>query len=200
MHISAFFHHLNTAYHAEIDDLRTDSDGRNVLAKRLREKRQEMGFLLQMLEISPEMVAVVLHQAFRFVRPGVWAHVLAQDADELPDWDSVSDAVQIEPWAQTLVQTIAQEPRGPWFLTLAAALEYLYAHPRMRHDSTDAERGASGDAADAPDSADSARSRRNRNEDHDRNDDDGDLDDDALRADEEAGNDWLADQGFDRKD
>ena len=61
MHISPFFQELRTAYQAELDDLSFDSEGQHVLHKRLTEKRQAMTFLLQMMDLNPEMVAVVLH-------------------------------------------------------------------------------------------------------------------------------------------
>ena len=59
MSMSAFFRALRTSYQAEIDDLASDSEGRNVLRKRLQEKRTQMPLLKQMMELSPEMVAVV---------------------------------------------------------------------------------------------------------------------------------------------
>jgi hypothetical protein len=66
MTISPFFRNLRTAYRAEMDDLTFDSDGRDVLRQRLGEKRKEIGFLVQMMELSPEMVAVIFHQGLRF--------------------------------------------------------------------------------------------------------------------------------------
>ena len=104
MSISSFFHNLRAAYQAELDDLTSDSEGKDVLRKRLAEKRKELGFLLQMMEISPEMVAVVLHQAFRFKSPAAMDHLVAQDADELPEWDSISDNIEIAAWARDIWQ------------------------------------------------------------------------------------------------
>ena len=86
MSLSPFFLQLRSAYQAELDDLTSDSEGRGVLRQRLAEKRQELGFLVKMIEISPEMVAVVFHQGFRFVQPAVFEHLICQDADDLPDW------------------------------------------------------------------------------------------------------------------
>ena len=59
MNLSPFFRNLRSAYQAELDDLTQDSEGKNVLRKRLADKRKEIGFLAQMIELSPEMVAVV---------------------------------------------------------------------------------------------------------------------------------------------
>src|SRR2546429_7336647 len=49
----SFFLQLRSAYQAELDDLTSDSEGRGVLRQRLAEKRQELGFLVKMIEISP---------------------------------------------------------------------------------------------------------------------------------------------------
>jgi hypothetical protein len=126
MTISPFFRNLRTAYQAEIDDLAFDSDGRNILAQRLKQRRKELGFLISMLELSPEMVAVVLHKAFTFKLAGAIENVLQRDSDQLPDWDSVADTVTIAPWANELVTVILQQPQGEWFMTVAAALEYMF--------------------------------------------------------------------------
>lgn len=186
MSLSPFFQQLRLAYEAELDDLTSDSEGRGVLRQRLAAKRKELGFLVKMIEISPEMVAVVFHQAFRFVQPGVLNHLVSQDADDLPGWDAVSDAVELAPWAQDLVDTILVEPAGPWFMTLAVALEYLHSRPGIAPRTTD-------------DEDDSDREDDDEREDHgdDRYDDDGEADPHDRDA---AGADWLADQGFDRKD
>lgn len=71
MTISPFFKHLRTSYQAELDDLTSDSEGKDVLKKRLAEKRKELDFLKQMIELSPEMVAVVFHDAFKVKLPAV---------------------------------------------------------------------------------------------------------------------------------
>ena len=178
MKLSRYFSDLRKAYEAELDDLTSDSEGKDVLTKRLAAKRSEIGFLVQMLSYSPEMVAVVFHQGFRFVQPAVFEHLICQDADDLPDWDAIADAVELAPWAQDLVDTILTEPAGPWFMTLAAALEYMHARPGRASDE-------GGDDTDDED-------REDADEDHD--------DDDDQRARDEAGADWLSDQGFDRKD
>jgi len=188
---SSFFLELRSAYQAELDDLSSDSEGKDVLRKRLAEKRKELGFLLQMMELSPEMVAVVLHQAFRFSSPKVMEHLLAQDADELPGWDSISDSLEIAPWARDMVQTILKQPVGPWFMTIAAALEYMHSRPLGA-----AERALLASMEDADEDQDAVRNERhddNHTEDHDE-------DEAAERAREEAGNDWMVEQGFDRKD
>ncbi len=192
MSISSFFHNLRAAYQAELDDLTSDSEGKDVLRKRLAEKRKELGFLLQMMEISPEMVAVVLHQAFRFKSPAAMDHLVAQDADELPEWDSISDTIEIAAWARDTVEMILVQPMGSWFMTIAAALEYMHNKPL-----TAAERGRVEDEDDeGKEDRDELRNGRhddNHTEDHDEEEAD-------ARAREDAGNDWMVEQGFDRKD
>ena len=192
MTISSFFHNLRSAYQAELDDLRTDSEGHDILHKRLTEKRQELVFLVQMLELSPEMVAVVLHQAFRFTSPAAMDHLVAQDADELPEWESLSGTVEVAAWARDIVQTILKEPMGEWFMTVAAALEYMHSKPltaaeRAQVDAEDE------DGAEDRDDVRNERHDDNHTEDHDEEEAD-------ARAREDAGNDWMVEQGFDRKE
>lgn len=187
MKLSPFFIGLRSAYQAELDDLSFDSEGRNVLRQRLTDKRKELNFLLQMMEISPEMVAVIFHQGFRFTLPAAMDDLLTHESDEFPAWDSISDAIQMTPWAQDLARIVLNEPMGEWFLTLAAGLEYMYSKP----DTSPASRNA--DDADGDDEDDAS--------DEDNQSDE--LDSDELadaRAREEAGADWMVEQGFDRKD
>ncbi|MCJ7800468.1 MAG: hypothetical protein MUP33_12065, partial [Polaromonas sp.] len=112
MSISPFFLNLRSAYRSEIDDLTFDSDGRDVLRQRLATKRREIGFLVQMMELSPEMVAVIFHQGFVFRQPAVMDHLLSYEADEFPAWSEVSDGIELAPWAQELAQTVLKAPAG----------------------------------------------------------------------------------------
>ena len=174
-----------------------------MLRKRLAEKRRELGFLVQMMELSPEMVAVVLHQAFRFSIPSAMDHLVAQDADELPNWNSLSGTIDVAPWAQGIVQTILKEPQGEWFMTIAAALEYMHHKPLTAAERAQSD-SAQDDGEDGPDSAESGAKRDRdevRNERHDdHHTEDHDEEESGARAREDAGNDWLVEQGFDRKD
>ena len=191
MSISPFFLQLRSSYQSEMDDLSFDSEGRDVLRQRLTQKRKELGFLLQMIELSPEMVAVIFHQGFQFKRPSVLEHLLAQEPEEFPEWESLADAIQLAPWSQDLAQQILKEPLGAWFMTVAAGLEYMYARPNaastvVHEDEEDPEEDADEGVSDEDvgrnvldSDADAARSARER---------------------EEAGADWMAEQGFDRKE
>ena len=189
---SHFFHDLRSAYQAELDDLRTDFEGHDVLAKRLAEKRKELGFLVNMMELNPEMVAVVLHQAFRFTSPAAMDHLAAQDADDLPEWYSIADTIEVEPWAREIVQTILKEPVGEWFMTIAAALEYMHHKPLTAQERAQLEDADDEGEVDR-DEVRNERHEDNHTEDHDEQEAD-------ARAREEAGNDWMVEQGFDRKD
>ena len=177
MNTSEFFSDLQKAYQAELDDLSQDSEGKDVLKKRLADKRGEIDFLVKMMELSPEMVAVVFHQAFAFSKPAVMEDLLSFEADELPDWSSLAEDIQIAPWAQDLSDKVLTEPGGEWFLTVAAGLEYMAGKP-VAHVAQD----------------------------EDKNDDDEEeLDGDAeeradAKARKQAGDDWMAEQGFDRKE
>ena len=176
MTISSFFSDLRSAYQAELDDLSQDSEGKDVLKKRLADKRGEIDFLVQMMELSPEMVAVVFHQAFTFDAPAVMDDLMSFEADELPDWSGLSSDIQIAPWAQTLADKILAEPGGEWFLTVAATLEYMMGKPAAHRAQAD-------DDADEEDEFD------------------GDSEERAdAKARKEAGDDWMVQQGFDRKE
>ena len=176
MTISNFFTDLRSAYQAELDDLSQDSEGKDVLKKRLTDKRGEIDFLVKMMELSPEMVAVVFHQAFSFSAPAAMDDLLSFEADELPDWTGLANDIQIAPWAQGLVDKVLSEPGGEWFLTVAATLEYMsgkpVAHTGRADDDEDDEEEFDGDAEERAD----------------------------AKARKEAAEDWMVGQGFDRKE
>ncbi len=191
MHLSPFFHHLRSAYAAELDDMRCDSEGLVVLDQRLAQRRREIDFLVHMLEESPEMVAVVLHKAFRFTSPGAMGDLLSREPEDLPEWDSLAAGVEIADWAQGLVRILRDQPVGDWFLCVAAGLEYM--------DGMAQRHGAGNDGADDADDSDDTRG--------DRDDDNNgrplsadDADDGDTRTPEEAAADWMAEQGFERKE
>lgn len=192
MHVSPFFHNLRSAYLAELDDMRHDSDGQFVLDRRLAERRGEIAFLVNMLEISPEMVAVVLHKAFRFTSTPAMDRLLACEPEDLPAWDSLRETIDIAPWAKPTVQMLREQAAGDNFLSVAAALEYMAGsarHAPAHHAGDEDERDEDAENADA---------------DHDADDQQplsaDDLDDADGQSREEARADWMAEQGFDRKD
>jgi hypothetical protein len=190
MNLSPAFHELRSAYQAEMDDLSFDSEGRDVLRQRLKEKREELGFMLQMTEISPEMVAVVFHQGFRFTKPGVMDRVVSEEIDDVPDWDEIREAVVLTPWAQELADIFLMQADGQRFMTIAAALAYLYAKPQ----------GGKARASDDDEDGDGQEGGRDEGDDDELEPAERDSDEDEDRAREEAGADWMVEQGFDRKD
>lgn len=193
MSISPFFRNLLSAYQAEIDDLRFDSDGRDVLRQRLAEKRGEIGFLVQMMELSPEMVAVVFHQGLTFRRPAAMDWLLRCEAGDVLPWNELSDAIEMTPWARELAQTVLQASGGEWFMAVTAGLLYLAGKAeapvaRLGDDESDDENADDRDAEAEDDELDFS----------DGDDEPGGRG--GARARDEAGADWLAAQGFDRKE
>ncbi|MCY7370790.1 MAG: hypothetical protein LH479_07960 [Polaromonas sp.] len=198
MKITPFFVDLYAAYQAELDDLTFDSEQNNVLARRLHDKRQQMAFLVKMMELSPEMVAVVFHRGFEFRLPAVMDDLLGLDAEDFPRWTFLADSVHLAAWAQPLATAVLREPQGERLMTVAAALEYMVG------------RAAVVSAASASDEDDAEGDNDNDSDTDDgRQSDDGQADADGpgdaqadadSRAAIDAGADWLVAQGFDRKD
>ena len=179
MRLSPYFAELKSAYEAELDDLMTDSAGQDVLAKRLRDKRKQVPLLLPMIECNPEMVAVAFHGGLDFPRPEIFNQLSGLDPEDLPTWSQLQASVHLQPWAATLAETVLQDPFGDHFLVVAACLEYL----RGKTDGDER-------TTDSP-----------ANHDHRGDDEEEKRDDDADDRDlEEAGEDWLSQQGFDKKD
>ena len=176
MKISTYFAHLRSSYEAEINDMAFDSEGKNVLRQRLAQRRKELPFLRQMMASAPEMVAIVFHQGMRFSKPALMDALVAKDSSQWPDWAALSAHVSLEPWAVGLAEELCKDPAGDTLMVLAAGMEYLFHH-------TPAAVAASED----------------EDEEKDGQDQDSEEEKEA-RAAEEAGNDWMAEQGFDRKE
>ncbi|WP_339936940.1 hypothetical protein [Undibacterium luofuense] len=193
MKLSRFFDDLMAVYQAEIEDLKSDSEGKNVLKARLREKAQQLPLLLPMMDSNPEMLAPAFHQAFIFMNPLALEGVISKEAHQLPAWSALTKSVRLEPWAEALAKLVLKEEGGDRFLVIAAALEYLLrghrgaqtAAPQSEQDEDDEDGGD-----DDYDGDDGNVGRYGR--------DDGDDGDD--RDLDEAGADWLVEQGFDRKE
>jgi len=128
MNLSPHFHELLGAYTAELGDLRYDSEGRDVLADRLRDKRSESAELLKLLDVDLVMVAPVLHGAFRF-HPYAAAHfaeLLAREPDDFGGWQETAAMLEVAPWARPLVGQALDCAEGEAFLTTVAALEFAW--------------------------------------------------------------------------
>ena len=179
MSLSHYFEDLIKAYRAELEDLQSDSEGNDVLAKRLKEKRSQFAALLPMIETAPEMVAVVFHGELHFDNLQAMYNLSLTEPDEFPDWDAIAPTLQLSPPMQALVAQALAAPGGERFMLTVACLEYLQANAggaRSRLENQD------GDG-----------------DDHDEGENGRDDDDDERDLDE-AGADWMADQGFDKRE
>ena len=186
MTLSRYFEDLNKAYCAELADLESDSEGKNVLPSRLQQKRAQFASLMPMIEFAPEMVAPAFHGGVRFIDPQALTMLSFAEPDDFPDWSAIRDAVEFEPWAAKLVTVVLAESGGERFLLTMIGLEFLHARDSdramLRHATT---AGADADEANiAEENGDGTR---------------GDDDDDDGHDLDEAGSDFLADQGFDRR-
>ena len=175
---SRYFSDLIKSYLAEIDDLVTDSEGKSVLQKRLNEKRREIDAILPMIELSPEMVAVMFYGAFGFKSPEIMQQIVLSDPDQ-PDflsWTELKSALTVSDWASPLIDASLKVQGGDAFLVSTAALEFL--------------RNKEPFSAPPPEP-----------ETDEENDDENESDDDEGMDDlNEAGADWLTEQGFDPLD
>lgn len=171
MKLSPYFHELSSTYAYEIEDLRFDSGGDDVLKKRLKDKRSEFGELLKMIDSFPVMVVPALHGGFRFPAKEMMEQLVGAKPGEFPAWADVAATLDIEAWAKPLVQRALQEAGGEEFMLIAAGLEYILG--RLGPEAT---AGSSTSAQE-----------------DEQEDDDGEPD---LG---EAGEDYLGEQGFDRR-
>ena len=174
---SRYFAELSHTYSSEIDDLLSDSEGKTVLDRRLKEKRSVFAQLLPMIEYSPEMVAVVFFDAFTFTDTALLAQAVTSEPGRpaFPSWSTLAKTLKIAPWAVPLIEATRREPIGDDFLVTTVGLEFL-----RQRDSAD----ASAESVSDEEKFGAA---------------DEDGDDEALDL-SEAGNDWMAGQGFDSLD
>ncbi|MFC5475634.1 hypothetical protein [Paraherbaspirillum soli] len=178
MMLSTYFEDLTKAYQAELEDLQSDSEGKDILASRLKDKRSQFALMMPMIEIAPEMVAVTFHRGVSYSNPGAMVLLSTCEPDEFPSWDEVSDAVQFEPWAEKLSAIALQESGGERFMITTVCLEYL--HEKSNGNFHGEYAGSAGNA-ESDDSVEGVE----RDD-----DDDQDL--------ETEGAAWLEEQGFDR--
>ena len=127
MRLSRYFHELRTDYEAELDDLRTDSEGGHVLDRRLAEKRREFAALLPMIEVAPVMLVPAFHRAFDFAGASRerLAALLHGEPGEFPSWAELAAELGVAGWARPLVDRVLKEAGGEDFLATAVGLEFL---------------------------------------------------------------------------
>ncbi|MES2934513.1 MAG: hypothetical protein V4805_13615 [Pseudomonadota bacterium] len=185
MKLSRFFQNFRSAYDAELDDLRTDSEGKDVLKSRLMQKRAQVPLLMSMIQCNPEMVAVAFHGGIKFRKAAVMDALVQKEANKFPTWAWLSSALILEPWAAKLADAVLEDSAGEEFLIVVAGLEYLNQ----------------GGGAFSKQTASAEQDEDEGNEEHEERDESGlsDEGEDNPYDLDEAGADWLADQGFDRK-
>jgi len=185
MNLSHYFEDLSKAYRAEIEDLQTDSEGNNVLNARLKEKRAQFSLLMPMIEFAPEMVAPAFYGGISFTNPHALTMLSFVEPEEFPSWDELVHAVQFEAWAAKLVETALNQAGGERFMITTICLEFLHGKHASKHVDKQ-------DASDHDGDGESDADEKNENQDEGNDEDERDL--------EEAGADWMAEQGFDRRE
>ncbi|GGC72328.1 hypothetical protein [Undibacterium terreum] len=193
MKLSQFFEALASAYDAELEDLRSDSEGNDILRKRLMTKRGEVPLLLPMLKSNPEMIAVAFHGGMKFLNPLVLEVLASKEPNRFPSWKELKSSVVLEAWAEKLSAIVLDNVDGDQFMVTAACLEYLNKSGKSRANSpSNVEEHEEEDEDD---------SEANEGRYHvDTRNGSGDEYDEDQQDLEEAGADWLVEQGFDRKD
>jgi hypothetical protein len=175
---SRYFADLIKNYTEEVDDLVTDSEGKSVLQKRLNEKRREIDAILPMIEFSPEMVAVAFYGAFDFLSPETMQRIVLSEPGhaDFIEWAELESELTVSAWAKPLIDSSLQVQGGDTFLVATAALEFL----------------RNKDSVSAPMPEPEAEKERG--------DEAEEGDEEGLGDLNEAGADWLAEQGFDPLD
>lgn len=135
MRISRYFTDLMATYVADIDDLKTDSGGDDVLTERLKEKRTQIPDLMPMIKTNPEMMAVIFHKSIVIKKPEVIMSYLDKEPAKFPSWDAISSSVQFQPWANDFVEKLKAEAGGEQFLLTTVMLEHLYALYEVSEDA-----------------------------------------------------------------
>jgi len=135
MRISRYFTDLMATYVADIDDLKTDSGGDDVLTDRLKEKRSQIAALMPMIKTNPEMLAVIFHKSVIVKKPEVIMSYLDKEPAKFPPWDTISSSVQFQPWSSSLVEKLKTEVGGEHFLLTTIMLEHLYALYEVSEDA-----------------------------------------------------------------
>jgi hypothetical protein len=175
---SRYFSDLIKNYIEEVDDLVTDSEGKSVLQKRLNEKRREIDAILPMIEFSPEMVSVIFYGAFDFRSQETMQRVVLSEPGDAGflAWAALENELTVSDWARPLIESSLKVQGGDAFLVATAALEFLRNKDAMPAPTPEpeAEKEAGAESEEG--------------------DEDGS---DDLN---EAGADWLAEQGFDPLD
>jgi len=177
MKLSPFFEDLSKSYAYEIEDLSYDSGGANVLKSRLKVKRDQFTDLLPMIEFEPVMVAPAFHGAFSFSDKALLEKLVAAKPGSFPPWKKLAATMKMEPWADKLAKQALGSKGGEQFMLVAAGLEFILS--------------GIGAAAAAGNAEPAAAPAENKEREPDS--------DEAGEVLGEAGEDYLSEQGFDRR-
>ena len=145
MRISRYFTDLMATYVADINDLKTDSGGEDVLTDRLKDKRSQIPDLMPMIMTNPEMMAVIFHRSIVIKQPKIIMAYIDKEPALFPAWDDISSSVEFQPWACGIVDQLKDEAGGEQFLLTTVMLEHLYA---LYEASEDAIEEMEGDESD----------------------------------------------------
>ncbi|MHB0917030.1 MAG: hypothetical protein ACYC1G_04600 [Thiobacillus sp.] len=144
----------------------------------MNEKRREIDAILPMIEFSPEMVSVIFYGAFDFKSPETMQRVVLSEPGDAGflAWAELESELTVSNWATPLIESSLKVQGGDAFMVATAALEFLRNKDSMPaplpEPEAEKDGGAEGEEGD------------------------GDGSDDLN----EAGADWLAEQGFDPLD
>ncbi|MSQ50843.1 MAG: hypothetical protein EXR28_03030 [Betaproteobacteria bacterium] len=125
MKLSPFFKDLSKTYAYEIEDLTYDSSGVNILKSRLKVKRDRFQDLLPMIAFEPVMVVAAFHGAFQFSDKALLEKLVSGIPGSFPAWKTLAAAIRMEPWADKLAQVALKSEGGEQFMQTAAGLEFI---------------------------------------------------------------------------
>jgi hypothetical protein len=178
---SRYFATLIETYRTDMQGLAVDFEGRQVLDRRLTEKRKGFASLLPLAVEMPELAAPALHRAFAFTTGHDAERLLLDTPGRLPAWATVRSMLTIQSWAQPLIEQALKIKGGETFLVIAALLDHAYLV---------ADKTAAPETEEGSSDEDGKGRRESGDSDGDDGEDQGDL--------SEAGGAWLEQQGFDR--
>ena len=177
MKLSAYFRELSKSYAYEIEDLTYDSGGVNVLNARLKVKREQFKELLPMIDFEPVMVSPAFHKAFHFTDKAAMENLVSAKPGSFPTWKALAATLTLQPWAENMAQTALKSEGGAHFMLLTAGLEFILSGLGAA--------AATGEAEQSVKESDG--------------EDDEDKDPGEEGEDRDLGEDYLSDQGFDRR-
>lgn len=177
MDTSDYFESIAEEYYNDIESLAADSQGANVLKKRLAEVRAALPGMVGWIndQFGIPVAAQAFHGAFRFRDPAEGRRLLRLEPGDLPGWEGAVTLLVVEKWAEPMIELVKRNRNWQQFLVIAACLDHYYwgkngltyKEPAIERQDCDVSSGVDGDT-EVPDDLGG-----------------------------EAGAKWLEDQGFD---